>query len=296
MNSLEDRVAAAYIEACLAELDAPKPGNVHRFAPGHRMEVADFVRSAEASAALIAATGARLGIRIRAAVDATLKAVGQNTNLGIILLCAPLAAAAEAEGTPLRPALARALDRVDRVDAADVFFAIASANPAGLGHAPRHDVNAPPSVSLREAMAEAADRDRIARQYVTTYEDIFSLGLPALVAGRQRHSEPRWSTLAVYLAFLAAAPDTHIVRKFDLGAAEAVRRDATHWRDAFAAARDPEAIADGLLTWDAELKLGGINPGTSADLTVATLFASSLCAIRGDKYASAILPLRANDA
>jgi triphosphoribosyl-dephospho-CoA synthase len=163
MRSLEDRVAAAYIEACLAELDAPKPGNVHRFAPGHRMEVADFVRSAEASAAPIASRGARVGTRVRPAVEATLKVAGQNTNLGIILLCAPLAAAAEAEDAPLRPALARVLDRLDRADAADVFSAIAAANPGGLGHAPRHDVNAPATVSLREAMAEAADRDRIAR-------------------------------------------------------------------------------------------------------------------------------------
>src|SRR6202453_5093975 len=237
MNGLEDRVAAAYIEACLTELDAPKPGNVHRFAPGHRMEVADFVRSAEASAAAIAATGARVGIRVRTAVDATLKAVGQNTNLGIILLCAPLAAAAEAEDAPLRPALARVLDRLDLSDAADVFSAIASANPAGLGRAPRHDVNAPAAATLREAMAEAAGRDRIARQYVATYEDIFSFGLPALATARPRYSDARWSTLAVYLAFLAAMPDTHIVRKFDLGAAEAVRREAVGWRDAVAAGR-----------------------------------------------------------
>jgi triphosphoribosyl-dephospho-CoA synthase len=296
MNPFEDRVAAAYIEACLAELDAPKPGNVHRFAPGHRMEVADFVRSAEVSAAPIASRGARVGTRVRAAVEATLKAAGQNTNLGIILLCAPLAAAAEAEDAPLRPALARVLDRLDRADAADVFSAIAAANPGGLGHAPRHDVNAPATVSLREAMAEAADRDRIARQYVTAYDDVFSLGLPALETARHRHSDPRWSTLAVYLTFLAAMPDTHIVRKFDMGVAEAVRREAADWRDAFVAASDPEAIAGSLLGWDAALKSRGINPGTSADLTVATLFASRLAAIRDDKCAAPILPSRANDA
>ena len=296
MKSLEAQVAAAYIEACLAELDAPKPGNVHRFAPGHRMEVADFVRSAEASAAPIVARGARVGSRIREAVDATLKAVGQNTNLGIILLCAPLAAAAEAPDIALRVALAKGLDGLDRKDAEDVFAAIAAANPGGLGRASRHDVNAPATVTLREAMAEAADRDRIARQYVTTYDDVFSLGLPALETARQRHGDPRWSTLAVYLTFLAAAPDTHIARKFDMGVAEAVRREAVNWREALTAARDPEAIADGLLTWDGELKSRGINPGTSADLTVATLFASSLLAIRNDKCAAAILPLRANDA
>ena len=295
MNSLEGRVAAAYIEACLAELDAPKPGNVHRFASGHRMEVADFIRSAEASAAHIAATGARVGSRVRSAVDATLKAVGQNTNLGIILLCAPLAAA-EAEDAPLGLALARVLDGLDRTDAQDVFAAISAANPGGLGRAPRHDVNAPVVATLREAMAEAAERDRIARQYVTAYDDVFSLGLPALETARQRHSDPRWSTLAVYLTFLAAAPDTHIARKFDPGVAEAVRREAVNWREALTATRDPEEISEGLLTWDRELKSGGINPGTSADLTVATLFASSLLAIRNDKCAAAILPLRANDA
>ena len=296
MSGHEDLVATAYIEACLAELDAPKPGNVHRFAPGHRMEVEDFVRSAEASAAPIASRGARVGTRVRAAVDATLKAVGQNTNLGIILLCAPLAAAVETQEAPFRPALARLLDGLDVSDAADVFSAIAAANPGGLGRAPRHDVNAPPAVTLREAMAEAAGRDRIARQYVTAYEDIFSLGLPALAAGRRWHADPRWSTLAVYLTFLAALPDTHIARKFDMGVAEAVRREAADWRDAFAAARDPEEIADSLLGWDAALKSRGINPGTSADLTVATLFASFLSRVHGDKCASAILPLRANDA
>jgi triphosphoribosyl-dephospho-CoA synthase len=299
MTGSEDPVAAAYVEACLAELDALKPGNVHRFAPGHRMVVKDFVRSAEASAAPIAARGARVGTRVRAAVDATLKAVGQNTNLGIILLCAPLAAAAEApdaQDAALRPALKRVLERLDQADAADVFAAIAAANPGGLGRAPRHDVNAPAVVTLREAMAEAADRDRIARQYVTAYDDVFSLGLPALEIARGRQSDARWSTLTVYLSFLAEIPDTHVTRKFDLGVAEAVRREAAGWRDALTTARDPERIAGGLLSWDGELKLRGINPGTSADLTVATLFASSLSPMRPDKSASAILPFRANDA
>jgi triphosphoribosyl-dephospho-CoA synthase len=296
MSVSEDRVAAAYIEACLAELEAPKPGNVHRFAPGHRMEATDFVRSAEASAAPIAARGARVGTRVRAAVEATLKAVGQNTNLGIILLCAPLAAAAEVPDEALRPALARVLDRLDQKDAADVFAAIAAANPGGLGRAARHDVNAPALVTLREAMVEAAERDRIARQYITAYEDILSLGLPALAAARGRQSDARWSTVAVYLTFLAALPDSHITRKFDAATAEAVRREASAWRDALATARDPEGIADGLLSWDAALKSRGINPGTSADLTVATLFASSLTSIRRDNCAAAILPLRPNDA
>lgn len=295
MNDREDRVAAAYLEACLAELDAPKPGNVHWFARGHRMSPSDFVRSAEASAGPIAAKGARVGVRVRAAVAATMSAVGKNTNLGIILLCAPLAAAMEIEDVALRPALARVLDSLDLADALDVFSAIAAANPGGLGHAARHDVNAPATVTLREAMVEAADRDRIARQYVTAYEDVFALGLPELAAARERQLDARWSTLAVYLAFLAAIPDTHILRKFDPATAEAVRREAADWRDAFAAAHDPAGMTEGLLRWDAALKSRGINPGTSADLTVAALFAASLSPIRRHNCVETILPSRLND-
>jgi triphosphoribosyl-dephospho-CoA synthase len=293
MNSREDFVAAAYIEACLAELDALKPGNVHRFASGHGMILEDFVRSAEASSAPIAARGARVGVRIRNAVAATLSAVGQNTNLGIVLLCAPLAAAVEMADIGLRPALAAVLDSLDQADAADVFSAIAAANPGGLGRA-RHDVHAPATVTLREAMADASDRDRIARQYVTVYDDIFSLGLPSLTTARERQIDPRWATAAVYLAFLAAAPDTHILRKFGAATAEAIRLEAAKWRDAFGA-RDPEGMTEELLKWDATLKSDGINPGTSADLTVATLFASSLCSNRGDKCAATILPSRPKD-
>ena len=40
--------------------------------------------------------------------------------------------------------------------------------------------------------------------------------------------------------------------------------------------RDPAAQAPALLALDAELKDRGVNPGTSADLTVASHFAAAL--------------------
>ena len=102
MKSRAAEIAAAFKAACLDELDAPKPGNVHAFADGHRMTAAQFEASAAAAAAPIAQAGARVGVRIEAAVVATFAAVGVNTNLGIILLCAPLAAAAERGAPDLR--------------------------------------------------------------------------------------------------------------------------------------------------------------------------------------------------
>jgi triphosphoribosyl-dephospho-CoA synthase len=279
VSSRAQSVAAAFVWAARAELDAPKPGNVHAFAGGHRMTMEDFVRSANAAAAPLSVAGDRIGARILGAVEATFAAVGANTNLGIILLCAPLAAAAEAvgvEGPQLRAALAEVLRSLDIEDARLAFRAIVKAAPAGLGHSARHDVFAPAIVSLLQAMAEAADRDRVAQQYTTDFADIFQLGLPLLEAARNGQAEQKWATLSVFLGFLAAFPDSHIARKLGAERAAEVQREAKKFQTRLRTAEQPAEMLPTLLAWDAALKAEGINPGTSADLTVATLFAYRL--------------------
>lgn len=278
MSSRAQRVAAAFVWACLAELEAPKPGNVHAFAAGHRMTTDDFIRSANAAAGPLSAAGARVGARVLGAVEATDAAVDANTNLGIVLLCAPLAAAAEraADGSQLRTALDPILHGLDVEDANLAFRAIIKAAPAGLGHSSRHDVFAPATVSLLQAMTEAADRDRVARQYTTGFADIFELGLPLFEAARRHETEEKWATLAVFLGFLSAFPDSHIVRKLGPEKADEVQREAIKYQAKLRAAERPNEILSTLLGWDAALKASGVNPGTSADLTVATLFAYRL--------------------
>jgi triphosphoribosyl-dephospho-CoA synthase len=276
VSALADAIAAAFKAACRNELDAPKPGNVHVFASGHGMTACEFVRSAEAAAGPLTTPHARVGERILGAVEATFAAVGSNTNLGIILLCAPLAATAERKPEDLRSGLAQALDRLDVRDAELAFRAIVRAAPAGLGRTQRHDVFAPATVTLKAAMAEAAQRDRIAHQYVCTFEDVFERGEPVLVAALSRSNERAWATLAVYLEFLAAFPDSHIVRKLGLDTAEEVRRAARPFHVRMQTGEDRAVLLPDLLKWDAWLKQRGINPGTSADLTVATLFAHRL--------------------
>ncbi len=278
MNLTAERIAAAFRAACVAELQALKPGNVHVFAAGHRMTADDFVRSAEAAAAPLSARGARVGRRILHAVEATFAAVGANTNLGIILLCAPLAAAADTNPSDLRAALATVLDGLDTEDADLAFRAIVRAAPAGLGRVANNDVFAPARVTLQQAMADAADRDCIARQYVTAYADVFDRGLPLLAAAAARRWEPIWSVSAVYLGFLSAFPDSHVVRKYGPAAAKDVRDAAGQFHAALQATRDPAHLREQLLAWDSDLKARGINPGTCADLTVATLFAHDLVA------------------
>jgi len=253
-------LAALYRAACLAELDAPKPGNVHRFADGHGMSVADFERAALASSAPLTAPHLSLGQRIFEAVAASRAAVGQNANLGIILLAAPLAMAA-LRGGPLDAALAAVLAEADLADTAALFAAIRLAAPGGLGKSARHDVFAPPAVPPRTAMCEAAGRDLIARQWCFAGADLFALGRPALRAWRARGWP--YPALAPYFAYLAAFPDSHIQRKHGLAAAEAVRAEAARQQLALWQAPNPAARLDALLAWDRALKAAGLNPGRS---------------------------------
>lgn len=274
---LPSQLAETFRTACLAELEALKPGNVHIFADGHGMRVEDFSRSAEAAAAPIAQAGASVGVRIHSSIAATWDAVGCNTNLGIVLLCAPLAHAVLTRQEPtLRERLRPVLRALTVDDAALAFQAIVRASPAGLGQSARHDVRLAPTVTLREAMCEGTERDRVALQYATDFADIFELGLPRYEEAVQRWARPAWATTAVYLGFLAAFPDTHIARKLGEVTAGAVQEEARVHEAAFLAMENPKNYQRELLKFDAELKARGINPGTSADLTVASLFVVAL--------------------
>ena len=84
------KLQQAYLEACESELQAFKPGNVSVHSAGHDMTVEDFRRSAGASALPLCDPALSLGGRIYRAIAETRKAVGCNTNLGIVLLAAPL--------------------------------------------------------------------------------------------------------------------------------------------------------------------------------------------------------------
>jgi triphosphoribosyl-dephospho-CoA synthase len=266
-----------YLSACRAELRALKPGNVHAYAAGHGMTVADFEASAEASADAMANPRLSVGTRIYRAIRQSRAVAGCNTNLGIVLLCAPLAEAGlHGRGLDLRRRLVRVLGKLDRRDASYAFRAISLANPGGLGDAPRHDVHRPARVTLLSAMVHARRRDAIARQYATGYAAIFRIGIPTFWQASKRWNEANWAVSATYLAFLSAFPDSHVQRKFGLPEARALRKSAGMLHRRLLGAKDPCALRSPLLRLDAALKAKGINPGTSADLTVATLFAAAL--------------------
>jgi triphosphoribosyl-dephospho-CoA synthase len=275
--------------ACLLEASAPKPGNVSPGRPFADTRYEDFVASAEAIARPLLGVGARaLGETILLAVEATVARTRVNTNLGIVLLLTPLARAAagllplpvppgrDERLRLLRSHTERLLGETTMDDARNVYRAIRLANPGGLGSAEEQDVSSEPTVTLLEAMRLASDRDGIAREYAAGYETTFERAVPALLRGRADGLLLSDAIVETFLTLVAAQPDTHIARR---GGEERARRVSSMAAEALALGGvRTDAGRTGVAAMDVALRdsrnLG--NPGTSADLTAAALFAALL--------------------
>jgi triphosphoribosyl-dephospho-CoA synthase len=258
--------------ACIWEATAPKPGNVYRAADFDDTTYVDFVTSAVAIAPVIDRI-AHLGVggAVLAGIEATRALIGpKNTNLGILLLVAPLAAAAGDK--PLRDSIADVLAALDADDCRDVYAAIRLTQPGGLGDASDADVNAdaPPAISLVEAMQLAADRDLVARQYTTGFAETFAVA-DAIAA----HAATRPLGDAIVRAFielLAREPDSLIARKCGLERAREVSGGAKSVLECLASGEDVYHAV--LADFDFWLRSDDnrLNPGTSADIIAAALF------------------------
>jgi triphosphoribosyl-dephospho-CoA synthase len=255
------------------EVTARKAGNVHRSIDFDDVTYTDFILSAQAAAPEIGlAASRRLGETVLAAIRATRAVVRTNTNLGIVLLLAPLAKVPD--GLDLQAGVENVLAGTTVEDAANVYEAIRLAAPGGLGKANEQDVQSAPTLSLRAVMALAADRDLVARQYANGFADVFDLGVPALLDGLSRFGRVEPAVQHCQLAWLAAHPDSLIARKRGWQVASEASQGAQDVR-----LRGGVGTADGQAAYDdfdRWLRADGHarNPGTTADLVTACLFAA----------------------
>ena len=261
------------IWACEQEVSAPKPGNVNSISGGHNMQVEDFIKSAHAIAAPLTIKGASVGQRILKSIQATQDVVNCNTNLGIVLLFAPLCVAIEQcqHFKNLQNSLARVLEDLTIQDAEDCYQAIRLAHAGGLGQVDQQDINDTPTITLRHAMEQAKLRDSIAAQYLNNYQDIFQFGLPKLTDSIICGETVEWATTFAYLYLLSLIPDTLIGRKQGQKIAELVSSKAKDFINKSIASNSLKQYSAELECWDEELKRDAINPGTTADMTATVL-------------------------
>jgi len=266
--------------ACLLEVCAPKPGNVHRGADFDDVTFEDFVLSAEVLGQVIASSAEkRTGETILNAVRQTRDAVKTNTNLGMVLLIVPLAKALQrcnSKGILLAmSAVGQQLEELTSEDSAAIYEAIRIAKPGGIGKASEWDVNSDsvgaPS-DIRQAMQLAADRDMIAGQYVNNFKDVFETVLPLLL-NANKHESLRQAIVETHVRLIAKFGDSLIARKCGVDASKNASRLATHVVDQLDE-KNLDGFQAALAELDFWMRSDGHrrNPGTTADLIAAGLF------------------------
>jgi triphosphoribosyl-dephospho-CoA synthase len=284
--SLAQRIGQAAQLACILEVASPKPGNVNRQHDFHDTRYEDFLLSAISIGPAMQSAG-RVGVgqTIWKAIQDTHRLVASNTNLGIVLLLAPLVKAcfqankvkfrqpgAQACLDAIRKELALILENLSVQDARLAYRAIRLARPGGLGKSGEADIDQEPAITLLQAMQLAKDRDSIAREYATGFDITFEIGYPALKQAWEVQGDPRRAIVQAYLTILARVPDTLIGRK---GGIELARRVSTRAQEILDAggifsAEGRQAVA----SFDLELRDAqhAMNPGATADLTTAAVF------------------------
>lgn len=274
----EQQLSACIRRACEQEVMAPKPGNVNAFSDGHQMQVDDFLRSAAAIAPVMAKPDLTVGQRILQAVIATRQVVDCNTNLGIVLLFAPIIQAALqcSRFTELPTKLEKVLTNLTIADAEDCYQAIQMAEAGNLGESSEQDIRRKPTVTLYQAMFLAQDRDSIARQYVNNYKEVWEIAFKQLTNSLNCGEKVEWATAFAYLNVLSRVPDTLISRKFSRQQALAVSEQAQLFIAKMNNNTKLRSMQHELRDWDQQLKRLAINPGTTADICAAALLMHAL--------------------
>lgn len=258
--------------ACLLEATSRKPGNVHPGATFEHVAYEDFVASADAIAPVLASTHEiGVGKSILEAVKATRSVCEHNTNLGIILLLAPLTAIPP--DTSLAAGIEVVLSKLTTEDAEFAYEAIRLAQPRGLGTAASADIaTSSPNGTLTEVMSHAADRDAVAHQYSSNFDTVLNYAVTTLSASGRFEEDWEQAIIQLQLQLIARDGDTDIKRKCGtIDAHEAKRRANSVLRAGWPMAMEGRMR---IREFDRWLRAKGSqrNPGTTADLVTAGVF------------------------
>ena len=273
-RSRAEAAAMAARMALLMEAAAEKPGNVTPTRGFDDMTFASFVISSLMVGQAIGRTaGKTVGAVIHAAVADSVKAAGANTHLGSILLLAPLARTYAKHGSLARGNVAKVLDALTVKDAQLAYRAIRSAGAGGLGRVPSQDVKKAPTVTLLEAMRLAAERDWIAHEYANGFSITLGVGAPELAANIAGGLPVTEAVVQTFLTLMSRYPDSLIARKNGMAMAREAALEAERILKlgGMFSGRGRRGVYD----FDQALRIDSnmLNPGTTADLTAAALFA-----------------------
>ncbi len=291
--------------AALLEVSAyPKPGNVHRLRDFPDTKYEHFLAGSVSLGSVmqgLAEKGQRIGqgdkewaeLGVGKSILDSVKDMmnwqrGGNVHLGIILLFSPLAAAAGSvmkEGVvdldELRSSLDEVIKGATSLDSVNIYRAIDLAmSVENLGPVDQLDVKDTSSIERirderltpRDIFNECQARDAICNEWVTGFNVTFTEGYPFLRKRLDEGASINEVTVDTFLKTLSEHPDSLIQRKKGVEDAIMVSEKAREIIQAGGVAT--EVGMKMIQTLDNELRKenGSLNPGTTADLTAASLF------------------------
>lgn len=296
--------------AILLEVSADKPGNVNFTTGFEGTRKEHFLASAVAAGPSFQEAATRgiqiaqnkrqvskagLGELIKQGVKDVMEwQRGGNTILGTLMLFAPVAVAAGMTPTGdgfcmdfsiLRRNINTVIQASTAIDSVHLYEAIDVAMPSGLNQAPDLSVSDPASkqrlinenVTLYQVFEIAKDYDDICSEWIRNYPITFHLAYPYLTEQLKKVDE-NTAVINTFLKILSEHPDTFIARKAGLEKAQEVSAEAKRVLELGGAATFEGKAA--LAEFDQSLRSAKnhYNPGTTADITAATL---ALCTLNG---------------
>ena len=276
----ENQVKMAFEYACKLDVFSIKPGNVFLDHPAYGMTHKDFLQSSMACSDIICEQNIDIGEKILESVKASIDVVGCNTNLGIILLCSPIVEAIylDNEHKLQQNNLKKVIDRIDLKQTKTIYKAINLANAGGMGLKDKFDLNTKKSSDfiLSEAMNFASSYDYIANEYTNYFNNIINTISLNWRNYFKLMGNAECATTATFLKLISSNPDSLIARKYGLDTAIEVSGKFRALSDEYCELKNPNIINNKLLLLDSELKIQGLNPGTTADVVVASIFINRL--------------------
>lgn len=284
----EEIAKIAQIASALEVSGYPKPGNVHRTRDYDDMVFEDFVISGivigdtiREACSDVDVENPLLGKYILQAVAETDRWIKNNTNLGIVMMTTPIAVATSISDDfdEIRPNIVKLMANTSVDDACDLYDAINIADAGGMGDQDEYDVasdNAKQELrdnnqTMYDVLKISAPWDMLAREMTTDMPAVFEIGYPTYHKLKEEKSLNDACVLT-FLTILSQVPDTLISRKY--GSDEALKISMMT-RDLLKL-KDSGDFAERLQEFDDYLFDNHYNPGTTADLTAASIFVSNL--------------------
>jgi len=308
LSDVADEIGRCAALSILLEVSGyPKPGNIHRNRDFQKTRYEHFLCSAvaiEPAMTTLAINGTLLGLNrlttsevelgkhiLQAISDTQRWQHGGNTNLGSVLLLAPLSVAAGAASslgmmTPggIRKEVDRVVHGTTARDAVKVYEAINVARPGDLRPVSELDVNSEVSrnqilernIPLYKILEISSSWDNISKELVSDMRVTFEIGHPTFVKTLGETQDINIATVHTFLAILSKELDSLVVRKKGESAARDLSKRAKEILDAggLASGRGKRMVQ----SFDEDLAKEGnrLNPGTTADLTCSSIMVALL--------------------